>query len=144
MAALGVQPREQEEPKHLELNKNFAVDYQRCLRAIVTCAISAARLKTPDDNGEIPFVVDFGYILPETQIVLGKLVKLEWYADYYECRGGKQFEDHCGGCRGCRGSEEARTREICARCTLVMNLAGKKLANSPEELARQLDIYYFW
>lgn len=139
LGAIGVHPVT-EETRDIELNKNFAVDYQRCLREIVKCAIEASRNQGPTAE----FVVDFGRVLPETQIMLGKLVKLDWYTDYHPCRGGKQFEDHCHGCRGCRGTEAERTRAICCRCELALNLGEKKLVNSPEELAQELGIRYFW
>lgn len=139
LAAIGVRPATEEETV-FQPNKEFAIEYQRCLREIARRAIDASN----SQESEVKFVVDFGSILPETQIVLGKLVQLEWYTDFHSCRGGKQFEDHCHGCQGCRGTEAERTRAICARCTLTMKLDGKKLANSPEELERRLGIRYFW
>jgi hypothetical protein len=100
------------ETEELELNASFAKDYQYCLRKIAERAIEACK------TGLKKFDVELGRILPETEIVLGKLVKIEWYKDY---------QDY-----------------LCAKCTLKANYDGKTLWNSPEHLNAELGLRYFW
>ena len=53
--------------------------------------------------------VSFGNLSFECLYLLSRSIVLEYEVLYDQCRGGKQFEDRCRGCRGC-GPEERRVK----------------------------------